>query len=50
MPHIDIHPVKGGISAGRKKPVTGDPAAAEGESFRGLTWLTPADVKILVIG
>lgn len=50
MPHVDIHLSKGGISADRKKAVTGRPAAVEGENLRGLTWLTPADVKILTIG
>jgi hypothetical protein len=51
MPLVDIHHLsKDGTSADRKKTVTGGPAAVEGENLRGLTWLTPADVKILVIG
>lgn len=54
MPYVDIHPSKSGIIAERKKTVTGKPAARpasiEGESLRGLTWLTAADVKILALG
>ena len=52
MPNVDIHLIKGGIT-GRKKTVTGKttvgPVAVEGESLRGLTWLTAADVKILTL-
>ena len=51
MPNVDIHLIKGGITVDRKKAVTGKtttgPVAIEGESLRGLTWLTAADVKIL---
>jgi hypothetical protein len=51
MPLADIHPVKGGTSAGRKKTVTGKtPAATDGKSLRDLTWLTVADVKFLAFG
>ena len=54
MPNVDIHLIKGGISAGRKEAVTGKTitgsVAVEGESPCGLTWLTAADVKILTIG
>ena len=51
MPLVDIHLSKGGISAGRKKTVTGKtPAAVEGKSLRDLTWLTAADVKFLMPG
>ena len=54
MPYVDIHPSKGGIITERMKTVTGKtvagPASTEGESFRNLTWLTAADVKILSLG
>ncbi len=54
MPNVDIHLVTSGITVGRKKAVTGKtttgPVAIEGESLRGLTWLTAADVKILTLG
>jgi hypothetical protein len=54
MPYVDFHPSKGGIIAERKKTVTGKPAAkpasTEGESLRNLTWLTAADVRILILG
>ena len=54
MPNVDIHLIKGGITVGRKKAVTGKTTmgsdAVEGESLRDLTWLTAADVKILTIG
>ena len=54
MPNADIHLIKSGITVGWKKAVTGKTTtgsvAVEGESLRGLTWLTAADVKILTIG
>jgi len=54
MPNVDIHLIKSGITIGRKKALIGKtttgPVAVEGESLRGLTWLTAADVKILTIG
>ena len=54
MPNVDIHLIKGGITVSRRKAVTGKtttpPVAVKGESLRGLTWLTAADVKILTIG
>ena len=54
MPNVDIHLITGGIGAGRWKAATGktttESVAVEGESLRGLTWLTAADVKILTIG
>lgn len=50
MPNVDIHLANGGITASRKKTVTSGPAAVEGESLRGPTWLTAADVKILTLG
>lgn len=53
MPYVDIHLIKGG-STGQKKTATRKtnmgPLAVEGESLRGLTWLTTADVKILSLG
>ena len=54
MPNVDIHLIKGGITVSRRKAATGKtttlPVAVKGESLRGLTWLTAADVKILTIG
>ena len=51
MPLAEIQLTKGGISAGRKKTVSGKtPSAVEGKSLRDLTWLTAADVKILASG
>jgi hypothetical protein len=54
MPNVDIHLINGGISAGRKKTVTGKSTqgsvAVEGKSLRDLTWLTVADVKFLAFG
>ena len=54
MTLVDIHLIKGGIITGGKKTETGkssaEPVAVEGHCLRDLTWLTAADVKILVIG
>ena len=53
MRYVDFHLIKDGITGQRKtttrKTSTG-PVAVEGESLRGLTWPTAADVEILTLG
>ena len=54
MSFVNIHLINGGITTGGKKTEIGkssaEPVAVEGNGLRDLSWLTAADVKILVIG